>query len=358
MASSTVDSDPSVGIGAVGDADEGDADEGDADEGDADEGDADEGDADEGDADVGRRDGAAVGTGEGLVVGTAEGLVVGWIVGAALEGCAEAGSASTTAAIEPKPALERGEGASDSGRKLALSGAIDTGASEIACGACDGVAETGAVDDGAEVFRMANPPKDCSAPRSIWPARSAAAVAGIDTVTTTLPAVTLTLTKDTSRPNLAAISPAMRATAASSKSDTEPARVKVTVPSRTGAGVGGSDGAGVLGTGVAGVAVLGTGVTGAGVMGALVAATGADVVGRGVMGAGAWLGTWDSQAEARYGPTYESENGRRAVVQGVVGVSACAPHLKNASCACAAHVRSSEHACAKPLRAAHEACES
>jgi len=347
MASSTVDSDPSVGIGAVGDADEGDADEGDADEG-KDVLGGSEGTVVEGS--VGRRDGVAVGTGEELVVGTAEGLVVGWIVGAALEGCAEAGSASATAAIEPKPALERGEGASDSGRKLALSGAIDTGASEIACGACDGVAETGAVDDGAEVLRMANPPKDCSAPRSIWPARSAAAVAGIDTVTTTLPAVTLTLTKDTSRPNLAAISPAMRATAASSKSDTEPARVKVTVPSRTGAGVGGSDGAGVLGTGVAGVAVLGTGVTGAGVLGALVAATGADVVGRGVMGAGAWLGTWDSQAEARYGPTYGSGNGRRAVVQGVVGVSACAPHLKNASCACAAHVRSIEHACAKPLR--------
>ena len=181
MASSTVDSDSSVGIGAVGDADEGDADEGDADEGDVDEGDADEGDADEGDADEGKdvlggSEGAvvegSVGRRDGVAVGTGEGLVVGWIVGAALEGCAEAGSASTAAAIEPKPAVERGEGASDSGRKLGLSGAIDPGASEIACGACDGVAETGAVDDGAEEFRMANPPKDCSAPRSIWPARS------------------------------------------------------------------------------------------------------------------------------------------------------------------------------------------
>ena len=102
----------------------------------------------------------------------------------------------------------------------------------------------------------------------------------------------------------------------------------------------------MLGTGVTGVAVLGTGVTGAGVLGALVAATGEGVVGRGVMGAGAWLGTWDSkgqQVKARYG----SENRRRAVLQGVVGVSACAPHLTNASW----HALSPFEQCMKHVRA-------
>jgi hypothetical protein len=165
--------------------------------------------------------GSSDGRTDGTALGSAEGLGIGSSVGYALDGGTEVKSASPEAAIEAKSTLEREEGATDSRRP----------------GLCEGTAEAGATEAGASVLTTVNPPKDCSAPRSIRLAKSAAAEAGIDTVTTTLPAATLTLTKDTSRLSIAAISLAMRAIAAASKSDTEPASANVTVERKTGVDV-------------------------------------------------------------------------------------------------------------------------
>jgi hypothetical protein len=167
-------------------------------------------------------------------------------------------------------------------------GGDSTAANEAASGASDGKAEVGAAEDGAGVrVTTVNPPTVGIEPLSIWLRRSAAAVAGNDTVTRTLPARTLTLTSETSTRYVAAMSLAMSRTcvrgslrararvhacvcarvrtAAASKSVTDPASVNVTVASATGAAVGSADD---------GAALLGAGVTGAGVRGAPVAGMG------------------------------------------------------------------------------------